>query len=546
MALRFWFLTGCIIAAFAAIVLRLYQLQFTKGGYYSARAESQYLASSAVTANRGLIYFTDRKGSRLPAALNERFPIIYAVPKAIDDAAEAANVLGPILTRPVADLEKIFSKKSDTYELLQRKADPALARQVEDLNIKGIYVDMLPGRFYPLGSLASHLIGFAGPSKDSAANTGHYGVEEFYDAKLNGGFGANTQKGTNPDPQTDLILTIDPNIQTEAEKVLQNLIADQHADGGTVIVADPQTGKILAMESWPGFDPNSYASSSIASFLNPATQQVYEPGSVFKVLTMAIGIDARKLTPETTYFDKGTVTLNGRTISNYDLKTHGPYGTVTMTNVIEHSINTGAVHAERLVGRTIFTDYLHRFGFSEKTGVDLPGEVTGNLKRLNPKERDIAFATASYGQGVAVTPLELISAIAAIANGGNLMRPYVNADLAPSIIRRVISAETAEKVTGMMVSAVDKASVASISGYSIAGKTGTAFIPDFVHGGYSDRVITSYVGFGPTKDPKFIILLKLNDLPSTALAATNVVPAFRELAQFVLNYYNIQPDRINP
>jgi cell division protein FtsI/penicillin-binding protein 2 len=167
-----------------------------------------------------------------------------------------------------------------------------------------------------------------------------------------------------------------------------------------------------------------------------------------------------------------------------------------------------------------------------------------NLNQLSPKAPQVAFATAAYGQGVAVTPLELINALAVIANGGNLMRPYVNAALSPGVIRRVISTSTAEQVTAMMISAVDKAQVANIEGYSLAGKTGTAFIPDLVHGGYTDKVIDSYIGFGPTTNPRFIALIKIDALPSTALAAQSVVPAFKELSQYLINYYNIPPDRL--
>lgn len=390
------------------------------------------------------------------------------------------------------------------------------------------------------------MLGFVGPSAESPIDAGKYGIEKFYNASLSGksDSGGGSKVGSVV-PGTDVNLAIDPNIEIEAEKILENLVTTYHAKQGSVIVEDPKTGKILTMGSYPNFDPNNYSASPISSFLNPAVEAVYEPGSVFKVITMATGIDSGKITPDTTYVDAGTVTLNGRTISNYDLKTHGPYGKATMTNVIEHSINTGAVFAERAIGRDIFTKYLTTFGFSEKTGVDLPGELAGNLKRLSPKEKDIAFATASYGQGVAVTPIELITAIGAIANNGVMMRPYVNEDQGPKVIRRVVSAETAAEVTQMMVSAVDKALVTKIKGYTVAGKTGTAFVPDFVHGGYTDNVINTYVGFAPASDPKFIALIKIDEPQNAPLAGTSVVPAFRDLAQFILNYENIPPDRVN-
>ncbi|MBI4087446.1 MAG: penicillin-binding protein 2 [Candidatus Liptonbacteria bacterium] len=527
------------------MLFHLYDLQIVKGGYYLARSGAEYLAQEYLDANRGAIYFTGRNGSFLPAVLNKDFPIVYAVPKEIEDVSEAAHALAPILERPAEELKTLFSKKNDLYEMLVKKADPALASQIADLKIKGISVDKQAGRFYPLGSLASHALGFVGPTAQSAADAGHYGLEEFYNKDLSGERGSvSGSKIKKTVPGKDVVTTLDPNIQIEAERILENLVKTYKARGGSVIVEDPRTGRILAMGSYPDFDPNQYGEFPIASFLNPNVQQVYEPGSVFKAITMATGIDSGKITPDTTYYDTGTLTINGRTISNYDLKKHGPYGKATMTNVIEHSINTGAVFAERQIGREIFTAYLKDFGFSEKTGIDLPGELKGDLRRLNPKERDVAFATASYGQGVAVTPIELITAMAALANGGNLMRPYLNAELEPRIIRRVVSEETARQVTNMMISAVDNAEIAKINGFTIAGKTGTAYVPDFKKGGYTDNVINTYVGFGPASDPKFIALIKLNEPQGAPVAGLSVVPAFRDLAQFILNYYRVSPDRL--
>lgn len=532
MNFRFTLLIGGLVIGYGALGFHLYQLQLVKGDYYFAKAEAQIIAARGANGDRGAIYFTDASGNRLPAALEQQFPIIYAVPASIADAPEAANTVAPIVNMPVSTLEAVFSKSKDQYELLVRKADPGAAQRITDLKLKGIYSGFDPERFYPLGPVASQLLGYVGPNSSSTGESGHYGIEGYYENVLSGGVAS------------DVTLTIDPNIQIQAEKILEDLITNNHATGGSVIVEDPETGKILAMGSYPDFDPNDYSASPLKNLLNPAVQQIYEPGSVFKVLTMAAGIDAGKLTPDTTYFDAGTVTVSGRKISNYDFKTHGPYGIATMTNVIEHSINTGAVFAEQKTGNDIFTSYLKRFGLDALTGVDLPGELKGNLNRLNPKEPQVAFSTASYGQGVAVTPLELVNAVAAIANGGNLMRPYLNAALAPQVIRRVISTSTAQQVAGMMISAVDRAKIANIEGYSLAGKTGTAFIPDLVHGGYTDTVIDSYVGFGPTSHPRFIALIKVDTLPSSALAAESVVPAFRQLSQYLINYYNIPPDRL--
>jgi cell division protein FtsI/penicillin-binding protein 2 len=237
--------------------------------------------------------------------------------------------------------------------------------------------------------------------------------------------------------------------------------------------------------------------------------------------------------------------MDGRTIQNFDFATKGPHGKVSMTRVIEHSLNTGAVFVEKKVGNAAFLGYLKRFGVGDKTGITLPGEVKGNMQQLTKKDaRDIAFATASYGQGIAVTPLELIQAIGAIANGGVLMRPYIDANLSPQAVRRVVREDAAEQLTGMMLSAVDAVGAANISGYTIAGKTGTAYVPDFKNGGYTENVINTYVGFGPVSNPRFIILLKLDQPSDAPLAASSVVPAFQGLAQYVLNYYGVLPDRL--
>lgn len=545
MVLRFAALIFLPPLAFSALLFRLYEIQIVGGRMVSNGGNPGPIELRYIKANRGVIFFTDKNGKSLPAVLNKDFPTIYAVPKVMKNPGEAAKVLSPFLGRQADELIELFSRKDDEHELLLNKADAAVADKIKDLKIPGIYVEAEPGRFYPQGPLLSHVLGFVGPSDKSIFEVGRYGIEIFYEDKLAGRHGASINgEMEKPTPGEDVILTIDPNIQIEAEKILENLITEYRAKGGSVIVVDPATGKILAMGSFPDFDPNIYGEFPVSRFLNPAIQSIYEPGSVFKPITMAAGIDSGKITPETAYYDKGTLTINGRTISNFDFEKNGAYGKVTMTKVIERSINTGAVFAQREMGREIFEEYVRKFGFGETTGVNLPGEIKGDLGRLNETERDIAFATASYGQGIAVTPLGMINAFAAIANGGKLMRPYLDAELKPKVIRMVIGKSSADQVTKMMVSAVDKAEVAKIKGYSIAGKTGTAYVPDFKNGGYTDNVINTFAGFGPASNPKFVALIKLDEPENAPLAALTVVPAFRNLAQFILNYYNVEPDRL--
>ncbi|MGB7958003.1 MAG: penicillin-binding protein 2 [Minisyncoccia bacterium] len=519
-----------VVAAYAFLLFRVSELQLAKSGYYTARAASEQSASAAAAMNRGAIYFTNPDGTTLPVAIDKDFPTIYAVPSAIADAAEAANTLAPILDMSADTLQKLLGKPHDNYELLVDKANVAVADEVAGLNLKGIYVDAEPSRYYPLNTVAAQVIGFVGPNASTTGESGHYGIEGYDNATLAAG--------------NDVTLTLDPNVQIESEKLLQSVIASNGATGGSILVEEPKTGKILAMGGYPTFDPNNYASSSYTDFLNPTVQSIYEPGSIFKVLTMAVGIDAGKITPQTTYDDTGTVKIDGDTITNYDLKTHGPYGPgTTMTEVIEHSINTGAIFAENQIGNSTFENYMKAFRVDQKTGIDLPGEVAGTLNGLHPNAPQVNFDTVAYGQGVAVTSVGLITMVGAIANGGVMMRPYVNALETPQAIGQIMTAGTASQVTKMMVDAVDLAGVANISGYSIAGKTGSAFIPNLVTGGYTDQLIDSYVIFAPASNPRFIALIRLNALPETSLAAESVVPAAKELSQYLINYYNIPPDR---
>lgn len=542
MAARFSVLTAFFVVSYSALVWNLYNIQIHKGEYYIQRASAQNEAIGFLESKRGGIFFTDKNGNSFPAAINRELEFVYAVPKEIEDAAEAANFLSPVLGVEAAWLKERFSKKNSLYELLEYKPDDGLLSEIKNLNLKGIYIGTRLSRFYPLKELGAHILGFIAPTAENDNFTGRYGLESYYENLLAGKSGEVVGEGlVSPIHGENLILTIDPTIQERAAATLEKLIRDYRAQGGTVIVQEPFSGKILAMHSEPAFDPNEYYQFSLSQFLNPAVQAVYEPGSIFKVVTMAIGFDAGKISPETTYFDSGSVTYNGRTIRNWDLKSHG---TITMTQVIENSINTGAVFAGRKIGHEIFLEYLKKFGFDSKTGVDLPGEVVGNLKNLEGAVRDINFANASFGQGVAVTSLNLLRAISVIANKGIMLRPYFNSALGKQIDGRIISEESARQTTDMMVSAVDKAKVAAIPYYSVAGKTGTAQVPDFKDGGYTDDVINTYVGFAPAYNPKAIILVRLDKPFGAPVAGLTVVPAFRELMGFVLNYYNVPPDRL--
>ncbi len=544
MGLRITFLVGFFALLYGVLGFRMFDLQLRQGEALSAQAASIHELAGKLAPKRGSIYFTDKDGGRIQVAMNKDYPSIYAVPKEVTDPGRAAGILAGVTDKSESELVKILSKEDDPYEPLVKKATAEQAALVKKYDLPGIYVGDEPARFYPLGRIASHLVGFTSIINDAfGIGAGRYGAESKYNDELSGKPG--TTRGdrliNKPKNGEDIYLTIDRNIQVQAERTIDNLIKQYGAVGGTVIVMEPKTGKVLAMLSKPDFDPNSYGQAEVSSFLNPSVQSVYEPGSIFKVITMSAGIDSGKITPNTTFNDPGSLTLNGKTIKNWDLKS---YGTVTMTNVIEKSINTGAAFAERTMGHDTFYDFLVKIGLKEPTEIDLPGEVTGSLRPLEVDKRDINFATASYGQGISVTPMRLITAVAAIANGGVLMRPYTNAESQPKVVRRVMSEETSHQVIEMMVSAVDKAQIARIPNYNVAGKTGTAFVPNFSTGGYTDEVINTYIGFAPAYDPQFIILIRLDKPAGAPLAGLTVVPTFRNLAEFIINYYGIPPDNL--
>ncbi|OHB20999.1 MAG: hypothetical protein A2913_01450 [Parcubacteria group bacterium RIFCSPLOWO2_01_FULL_40_65] len=409
----------------------------------------------------------------------------------------------------------------------------------------------LYSRFYPQGNLVSSVVGFLGFQDKN--RIGQYGIEEYYEPWLSGQVGFKNflnrvgfSKGSGYG--SSLILTIDKNIQFFAEEKLKELVDKWGASGGSVIIQDPKTGSILAMADYPYFDPNQYSAYSLEEFINQNIQIPFEPGSSFKPLTMAAGLDTGSVKPDTSYFDPGEIKVGSSTIRNYDLKSNGWQ---TMTNVLEKSINTGAIFAMRQTGHDKFLEYLERFQFGKKTDIDLAGEAAGDINNLYTG-REINFVTASFGQGISVTPLQLINAYSAIANGGKLMRPYmvekiIKADgesviMKPEVIAEPITFETAETLISMLVSVIENGSIkkAIVPGFHIAGKTGTAQEAK-PEGGYSDFFIHNLVGFGPVEDPRFTILVKLDKPKGVETAAVSLADTFGDIVRFLINYYGIPP-----
>src|SRR3989338_10841173 len=517
---------------------RFFYLSVIRYEYYLAKAKILSVASSSA-APRGSIFLTDKDALPFAAALNKEFPLIYAVPAKIKEPEILAEKLVPILELDKETLIQKLSKTGDPYEILKKRVSEEVIKAVKDQNEIGIGIDNETLRYYPEGLHLSHTIGFLGFNKNG--QTGQYGLEEYYDKELTGFVSS-----------ADLILTIDSAIQSQAGILLLKTIGDWQADGGSIVVMDPKDGSILAIASSPDFDANNYSSiKNHDFFINPVTLKRYEPGSVFKPITMAIGIETGAVTPETEYYNTGSVQVADRTISN--ALSDKILGWQTMTMVLEQSLNTGAVFVQQKVPKDIFLKYLKNFGVDSKTGIDIP-EMNGDLSQLL-SGRDVNYATAAFGQGVAVTPMELIRSLSVIANGGKLIQPRLVAkiishgnetgEMKNKQSKQVISSETSVKLIDMLIKVVENGSGrrAQVSGYTIAGKTGTAQIPDLKNGGYLDEYIHTFVAFAPAYNPKFIALIKLDRPQGVRFAESTVVPAAKDLFQFLFNYLQIPPDK---
>jgi len=507
---------------------------------------------------------SDSRSLLFPVAINKDFWTVYAVPKDIEDKEETVEKLSPLLGLDTVALMERLSKKDDPYEPLRNKVDEETANKIKTLNLKGINFEEESWRYFPANELACQIVGFVGFDGDK--KVGRYGVEEYYEKDLAGKTGFIEAKKdslgesipvadrilSEPEDGVDLILTIDPNVQFFVEQKLKETIENLQAPSGTIVVMEVKTGAIKAMASWPNFDPNKYNEvENPRLFLNSAISETYEPGSIFKPITMAGALNEGAITPSTTYEDKGFTEVGGEIIKNALDRAEGIQ---TMTQVLEKSLNSGAIFAQQKLGKDKFEKYVEKFGFGQKTGIDLSGEEKGNISNLK-KGGNVEHATASFGQGIAVTSIQLITALSAIANDGVLLRPYIVEKIIykngeekatqPKEIRRVISSETASRLTAMMVSVVKNgySKKAGIEGYSIAAKSGTSQIPDFEKGGYTDETIHTFGEFFPAFNPQFSLLIKVDKPKGFRFSSDSITPLARQIAEYILNYYEIPPSQ---
>ena len=557
---RIYFILFLAFIFGAAIISRLFFLQIIEHKLFEAQALGQQVDLNDVIGLRGQIfcksYQTGDKnsGEVKSLAINKDSWIISANPNDVLDKPAFAEALSQIIGQTK---DEIISKldSQDSYIIIQKDLITADLDKIKALNLKGLSWQNEPQRFYPQGKMASQTLGFLG-----GLGSGQYGIEGYYDDVLKGKSGIQEERSgldfifSNNDQASldgsDVYLTIDYNIQFQAEELLRQEQKKDDIDSGQIIVLEPDSGRILALANFPNFDPNQYSKEEdLGIFQNSAVQKLFEPGSIMKPFTMAAALNEGKITPDTTYIDTGTLTFGSKSIHNF---ANEVYGKQTMTQVLENSINTGAVFAEQQLDHKTYFSYINKFGFTSKTDVDLQGEVFSRNDNLK-NGPDMNFATASFGQGIELTPIQIARGFCALANGGKLVKPYIVEKVVrgenetytkPEISEPIVSQQTISQLNSMLISVVENGfnSVAKIPGYYLAGKTGTAQVPLKNGRGYEpDKTIQSFVGYGPAFNPKFLILVKL-DNPKVPKSALSAVPMFKQLARYIINYWQIPPD----
>lgn len=571
---RLTMLMWAFVVVSVLVALRLFIVQVVQHSFYEGLATNQHELVKQLLPERGEIYAKDKYSDTglTVLATNQTLHHVYLNPLQVEDARLIAEVVSPILGLDPEVVYARASKEGDQYEPLKHQVNDqqleAVQAAIEEYELRGVHSTEEEGRYYPEGTISGSITGFVGVVED--ARVGQYGLEGYYEDELSGVAGSlSTELDASgrfiavgdksiveaQDGDT-LILTIDKNIQYKACTLLAEAVEARQAEQGSVIVMDPNTGAIMAMCNAPLYDPNKYSEvEDIAYFSNDAVTDQYESGSVLKPLTMAAGINEGVVTPYTTYEDTGQIKVADFTISNSDFEQKGAHGTVDMVYVLQESLNTGSIWVANQVGDEKWYQYLQRFGFGEPTGIGIGGEYGGNITAV-AKLQEVYTATSSYGHGMTVTPMQLVQAYGALANGGAMMKPYIVDQVVktngyqeitePEEAGRPISAETARTMGAMLVRVIDEghATKAQVDGYFMAGKTGTALIPKENGVGYDEfRHKDTFVGFGPVSDPQFVVLVKMDEPKDVRFAAASVAPVFGDLASYLVNYLQIPPDR---
>lgn len=560
-------ISGAIVLVALVIIVRLYFLQIVDGEQFSFKAERQYQNTAQNLYDRGSIYFSRKDDTLLSAAgLMTGFRIALD-PSALTSPEQAYEVIAT----HVPEVEKevfmeMATKQNDPYEVVAVQTSEEAGQAIDAAGLDGILVERERWRTYPAASRGAQSIGFVAYDDDDTL-AGRYGLERYYNDVL-----SRDAEGLFGNFFTELFASLDSvvgdarqaregHVVTSVEPVviekLDQVLKEVHARYGSRetggIIMDPRTGEILALQTVPSFDPNVFTKEDAEHFGNPLVERRYEFGSIVKALTMAAGLDAGVIFPETTYNDTGKITLNSKTISNFDGKARG---VVPMQEVLSQSLNTGVSFIAGRLGHERFRDYFTRLGMGMETGIDLPSEIQGDIRNIETSPRDVEYATASFGQGIAQTPVQMVKALGALANDGKVVTPHlakyirlesgVDKTLTWGKPEEVFSPEATRQTTRMLVTVVDKAlrqGNLSIPEMSVAAKTGTAQIAD-PGGGYAkDRYFHSFFGYFPAYDPQFIILLYTREPGGVQYASETLTDPFFDLVHFLIHYYDVPPDR---
>lgn len=555
-----------VLCIAALILIRLYFVQVIYGEDYTQKADRQFASGRSGLFDRGSIYFTRKDGTLISAATLSSGFLVAINPQTLTDPEAAYSAIYAVASSSITRdaFLAAAAKKTQVYVEVAHHLSDESGKALAAENIPGIQVLRERWRYYPGGSLAAHSIGTVSYGSGDAL-MGQTGLEATYDDPLTRSGDAlyknffaelfsnvgNLLVSAQDAREGDVVTTIEPDVQTQLENDLASVNQKYSSQESGGIIMDPATGAIIALASYPTYDENNRQNVSPTLFGNPLVEHVHEFGSIMKPLTMTSALDAGVITPQTTYDDTGCTTVNTKQICNWDLKARG---VIPMKEIILQSLNIGAAWVATKLGQEKFREYFTKF-FGQKTGIDLPNEGRALLSNISEPQQ-INYDTAAYGQGIAVTPIQMIRALAAIANGGVMVQPHlVSAIRLNSGIDRtldwsqttpVFGAEAARETTAMMTELVDEKlenGKAKIPTMSVAAKTGTAQLTNGQGGYYTNRFFHSFVGFFPSYNPRFIILLYTNDPQHVEYASETLDSTFLDLVHFLIDYYSIPPDR---
>lgn len=562
---RIRFIFFCLLFFAIILCVRLYYIQIIHSQIYLDKADRQYVSPASNIFDRGNIYFQTKDGSMLGAASLATGYTIAINPQKIDDIADIYKKISDIVPIDVDIFYSRANQKNTVYQKITDRVSEDDMKKIEDLNILGLQIQKDRWRYYPGDSLSAQTLGFVGYDGDELG--GRYGLEKYYNdvlARNNDQAYVNffaeifsNIKNTlndNSIREGEIVTTIEPTVQSFVEKEIKEVSDEYNSKLTGAIIIDPNTGEIYSMALSPTFNLNKFGEEEdISVYNNPLVEGLYEMGSIIKPLTIAAGIDSGSIIAETKYDDKGSLTLDGATIYNYDKKAKG---VVNMQEVLNQSLNLGVSFVVNKMGKNNFADYMRNYGLGEETGIDLPGENHGRLGNLK-STRDIEYATASFGQGISMTPIETVRALSTLANGGKLVVPHIvkrinyKSGLFNDIsyvneAKQVIKKSTSEEISRMLTIVVDKALAngkLALPHYSVAAKTGTAQIAKPGGGYYDDRWLHSFFGYFPSYQPRFLIFLYTVEPQGVPFASQTLATPFMDIVKFLINYYNILPDR---